>query len=48
MCALMCLEVWSLQGYVQDNDINAVTALEELVGEKRMDELLADWNVINI
>jgi hypothetical protein len=48
MHALMCLGVWSLQGYVQDNDINAVTALEKLVGEERMDELLADWDVINI
>jgi hypothetical protein len=40
--------VWSLQGYVRDNDINTVTALEELVGEERMDELSADWDVINI
>jgi hypothetical protein len=40
--------VWSLQGYVQDNDINAVIALEELVGEERMDELSADWDDINI
>jgi hypothetical protein len=44
----MCLEVWSLQGYVQDNDINTVTALEELVGGERIDELSADWDVINI
>jgi hypothetical protein len=48
MCALMCLGVWSLQGYVRDNDINAVTALKKLVGEERIDELLADWDVINI
>jgi hypothetical protein len=48
MCALICLGVWSLQGYVQDNDINAVTALEELVREERMDKLSADWDVINI
>jgi hypothetical protein len=46
--ALMCLGVWSLQGYVRDNDINVVTALEELVGEERMDELSADWDVINM
>jgi hypothetical protein len=26
------LGVWSLQGYVQDNDINEVTALKELIG----------------
>jgi hypothetical protein len=46
--ALMCLGVWSLQGYVRDNDIKAVTALEELVGEERMDELSGDWDVIDI
>jgi hypothetical protein len=44
----MCLGVWSLQGYVRDNDIKAVTALEELVGEERMDELSGDWDVIDI
>ena len=44
----MCLEVWSLQGYVRDNDINEVMVLEELVGEERMDELSADWDVIDI
>ena len=48
MCALMCLGVWSIQGYVRDNDINEVMALEELVGEERMDELSADWDVIDI
>ena len=48
MCALMCLGVWSVQGYVRDNDINEVMALEELVGEERMDELSADWDVIDI
>lgn len=46
--ALMCLGVWSLQGYVRDNDIKEVTALEELVGEEMMDELSADWDVIDI
>jgi hypothetical protein len=46
--ALMCLGVWSLQGYVRDNDIKEVTALEELVGEERMDELSGDWDVIDI
>lgn len=48
MCALMCLGVWSLKGYVRDSDINTVTALEELVGEERMDELSSDWDVIDI
>ena len=46
--ALMCLGVWSLLGYVQDNDIKVVTALEELVGEERMEELAADWDAIDI
>ena len=46
--ALMCLGVWSLLGYVRDNDIKGVTALEELVGEERMDELSADWDAIDI
>ena len=44
----MCLGVWSLWGYVQDNNINEVIALEELVGEERMDELSGDWDVIDI
>jgi hypothetical protein len=45
--ALMCLGVWSLQGYVQDTDINKVTALEEIVGKERMDELSKDWDAID-
>jgi len=45
-CALMCVGVWSLLGYVHDNDIKKVTALEELIGEERMDELSADWDAI--
>ena len=46
--ALMCLGVWSLLGYVRDNDIKAVTALEELVREERMEELATDWDAIDI
>jgi len=45
-CALMCVGVWSLLGYVHDNDIKKVTALEELTGEEWMDELSADWDAI--
>jgi len=45
---LMCLGVWSLLGYVQDNDIKEVTALEELIGEERMDTLSADWDTIDV
>jgi len=43
----MCLEVWSMQGYVQDKDINKITALEKIVGEERMKELLG-WDIIEI
>jgi hypothetical protein len=42
----MCLGVWSLLGYVQGTVIKKVTALEEIVGEERMDELSMDWDVI--
>lgn len=42
----MCLGVWSLLGYVRDEDIQAVTALEEIVGEERMEELSKDWDAI--
>ena len=43
-CALLCLGVWSLMGYVKDSDVSAVTALAELEGEE--DELEADWDAI--
>jgi len=43
----MCLGVWSMQGYVWDKDINEITALEKIVGEEKMKELL-DWNIIEI
>ena len=46
--ALMCLGVWSLRGYVKDKDINSVTSLEEVVGEERMEELSADWDIIQV
>ena len=45
--ALMCLGVWSKLGYVRDKDINEVTALEEIVGEERMEELSKDWDAID-
>jgi hypothetical protein len=43
----MCLGVWSVLGYVQDRDINGITALEEIVGEERIDKLSADWDAID-
>jgi len=36
-----------LQGYIRDTDINKVTALEEVIGEERADELSIDWDVID-
>jgi hypothetical protein len=45
--ALMCLGVWSVLGYVRDRDINGITALEEVVGEERIEELSADWDAID-
>ena len=44
----MCLGVWSLRGYVKDKDINSVTSLEEVVGEERMEELSANWDIIQV
>ena len=44
----MCLGVWSLLGYVRDKDINEVTALEEIVGEERMEELSNYWDAIDM
>lgn len=44
----MCLGVWSELGYVEDKDIQEVTALEEIVGEERMEELLNGWDAIDV
>ena len=34
-CALMCLGVWSLMGYVEDSDIKAATIKPELLGDEK-------------
>ena len=48
MHALMCLGVWSKLGYVWDKDIHKITALEEVVGEEKMEELSKDWDTIDV
>ena len=44
----MCLGVWSKLGYVQNKDIHKIMALEEVVGEEWMEELLKDWDAIDV
>ena len=43
-CALMCLGVWSLMGYVKDSDIQAATVKPEVSGEEK--ELVDGWDDI--
>lgn len=40
----MCLGIWSLLGYVKNNDINAAAVLPEVDGEEG--ELPIDWDAI--
>jgi hypothetical protein len=42
--ALMCVGVWSLMGYVKDNDVKAVSVLPEVDGDE--EELEEDWDMI--
>ena len=44
MCALLCLGVWSLMGYVKDDDVNSAAVLHEVDGEE--EELAHDWDSI--
>ncbi|KAF8805485.1 hypothetical protein BYT27DRAFT_7104381, partial [Phlegmacium glaucopus] len=44
-CALMCLRVWSLMGYVDDSDVKAVTILPDVKADKE-DILEEDWDMI--
>jgi hypothetical protein len=41
--ALMCLGSWSLQGYVKNKDIFAVTVLPEVMEEEELEE---GWDAI--
>ena len=45
--ALLCLGSWSLQDLVEDSDILAITALEEVEGHKDI-ELEDGWDCIFI
>ena len=40
----MCLGVWSLMGYVHDNDVKAAVVLPEIDEE---DDLPIDWDMIH-
>ena len=40
----MCLGVWSLMGYVHDNDVKAAAVLPEIDEE---DDLPIDWDIIH-
>ena len=40
--ALLCLGVWSLMGYVKDEDVKAAAVLPEVDGEE--EDLPMDWD----
>jgi hypothetical protein len=42
--ALLCLGVWSLMGYVKDNDLKAATVLPEAGSDEEV--LANDWDAI--
>jgi len=44
-CALLCVGVWSLLGYVKDNDVKAVAVLPAVDGKE--EELPEDWDSID-
>jgi len=43
--ALLCVGVWSLLGYVKDNDVKAAAVLPAVDGEE--EELAEDWDSID-
>jgi hypothetical protein len=45
-CALMCLGVWSLLGFVKDSDVKAVVILPELRADEDEGELEVNWDKI--
>ncbi|KAF8801348.1 hypothetical protein BYT27DRAFT_7115186, partial [Phlegmacium glaucopus] len=45
-CALMCLGVWSVMGYVKDTDMMAVTAMPDLKENEEEGPLDDDWDAI--
>ena len=44
--ALMCLEAWSLMGFVQDCDVKAVTILPDLEENEEEEPLKENWDII--
>ena len=42
--ALLCVGVWSLLGYIEDDDVKAAVVLPEVKGEE--EDLVADWDSI--
>ena len=45
-CALMCLGIWSLLGFVKDSDVKAVIILPELHADEDEGELEVNWDKI--
>jgi len=45
MHALLCVGVWSLLGYVKDNDVKAAAVLPAVDGKE--EELAKDWDSID-
>lgn len=44
----MCLGVWSLLGYVKDEDVLAVTKLEDIPEGQEEEELEEGWDAITL
>ena len=42
--AVLCVGVWSLLGYINDDDVKAAAVLPEVRGEE--EELAVDWDII--
>ncbi|KIM55308.1 hypothetical protein SCLCIDRAFT_134978, partial [Scleroderma citrinum Foug A] len=47
ICALMCLNSWSTEGFVKSTDIQTIAALEEIEGDNDI-ELAQGWDTINV
>jgi len=44
-CALLCVGIWSLLGFVKDNDVRAAAVLPVVDGQE--EELAEDWDSID-
>jgi hypothetical protein len=42
----MCLGEWSKMGYIEDNDVKAVTALPDLADGQEEEELDKNWDMV--